>query len=430
MQNVIHPIPVDGDSRIRPFARTCAARIFATLALLISIFMSMSLAQARPADSEIYALENIGISLNAYTTTGAFVWFNHHGWSANTPPDDPCEGAWFGVLCDAGNHHIVGIVMTNNNVHGTLPDATVWADLPLLNDISLNNDFISGSIPDLSVLPNLLDFSVIGDTDAFGQFPTYLTGSIPSLAALTQLQTLRVGSNHLTGTIPDLSTLTNLQIIDVSSNQLTGSIPDLTHNTQLNLVSFRNNSLTGSLPALAQMTELFRFDAGSNYLTGNIPPIVSLPYLNRFYINNNQLTGPMPDIHNMPAMNDLDLSYNQLSGPMECLGVGAPCNSGLSQLVAIDVSHNLLGGPFPTLDGLGSLQYFRVSYNSITGPIKAMPAQQQQMISEVCPNPMNLTPQPGIDEYWPSTIQGNPNPWWGPAGAYNSCDLILRAEFD
>jgi hypothetical protein len=52
------------------------------------------------------------------------------------------------------------------------------------------------------------------------------------------------------------------------------------------------------------------------------------------------------------------------------------------------------------------------------------------MISEVCPNPMNLTAQPGIDDYWPSTIQGNPNPWWGPAGAYNSCDLILRAEFD
>ncbi|KXS11522.1 hypothetical protein M427DRAFT_158103 [Gonapodya prolifera JEL478] len=55
----------------------------------------------------------------------------------------------------------------------------------------------------------------------------HFTGSIPSLAGLTFLQTLVLSTNSLTGPIPDLSSLTSLTDLELASNDLSGNIDGL-----------------------------------------------------------------------------------------------------------------------------------------------------------------------------------------------------------
>ena len=98
----------------------------------------------------------------------------------------PCS--WYGVTC--ASSHVTSLVLYNNQ--------------------------LSGSIPDLSSLTNLQILSL---------YNNQLTGSIPDLSSLTNLTSLILYNNQLSGNIPDLSNLSNLQYLELFSNQLSGSIP-------------------------------------------------------------------------------------------------------------------------------------------------------------------------------------------------------------
>lgn len=54
-----------------------------------------------------------------------------------------------------------------------------------------------------------------------------LTGSLPNLSGLTQLQVLFLAHNQLTGPIPDLTGLKSLMVLVLINNQLSGEIPSL-----------------------------------------------------------------------------------------------------------------------------------------------------------------------------------------------------------
>jgi Leucine-rich repeat (LRR) protein len=93
-----------------------------------------------------------------------------------------------------------------------------------------------------------------------------LTGSIPSLSALTNLVNFYCNTNQLTGPIPSLSASTNLVNFHCYTNQLTGPIPSLS--TLINLQEFRCNSnqFTGFNGGSVSNT-LGYFDARVNQLT-------------------------------------------------------------------------------------------------------------------------------------------------------------------
>ena len=77
-----------------------------------------------------------------------------------------------------------------------------------------------------------------------------MTGPIPeSLGDHTNLQTLYLQNNQLTGDIPDLSGLTALRDLSLSRNQLTGPIPDLSGSVKLTYLYLNQNQLTGEIPA-------------------------------------------------------------------------------------------------------------------------------------------------------------------------------------
>ncbi|CAM0149580.1 unnamed protein product [Urochloa decumbens] len=99
-------------------------------------------------------------------------------------------------------------------------------------DVS-NNDF-QGSIP--AAIGDLVQLNVLNMSH------NSLTGPIPNLGNLTQLEALDLSSNGLSGEIPrELASLNFLTTLDLSHNKLVGSIPESPH-----FMTFSNSSFLGN----------------------------------------------------------------------------------------------------------------------------------------------------------------------------------------
>jgi sugar lactone lactonase YvrE len=116
------------------------------------------------------------------------------------------------------------------------------------------------------------------------------------LSALTNLQYLYLDNNELSGNIPDLSALTNLKYLYLSSNQLSGNISNLSALTQLWSLDLNHNQLTGTIPDLSALTQLWSLDLNHNQLTGSIPDLSALNHhqLRWLDLSRNQLCGEIP----------------------------------------------------------------------------------------------------------------------------------------
>ncbi|XP_059299187.1 leucine-rich repeat protein FLOR 1-like [Lycium ferocissimum] len=223
-----------------------------------------------------------------------------------------------------------GIYFTNlKNLKGT---PNFLLTLPEIQFVYIENNMFSGRIPEsIGNLTQLGALSFMGNR---------LTGPIPSsIGQLTQLTQLKLGNNILTGTIPKtLSNLKNLTYLSLEKNQLSGSIPNFFNSIpELIILTLSYNKFTGNIPtSIAALAPQLRYlELGHNYLSGQIPD-----FLGKFR-----------------ALDTLDLSSNKFSGTVP------KSFANLTKIFNLDLSHNLLVDPFPTLfvKGIESLD---LSYNN------------------------------------------------------------------
>ena len=60
--------------------------------------------------------------MDVYVATAGWGWTNSGGWGSTS--GTPCDGGgWYGVACDAGGARVVGLVLSQNNLVGSLPDS-------------------------------------------------------------------------------------------------------------------------------------------------------------------------------------------------------------------------------------------------------------------------------------------------------------------
>lgn len=247
-----------------------------------------------------------------FTGTNGAGWTHREHWNTADPI---CPGVaannWYGVTCDAGNTHVVQLVLQNNNLVGALPDLSALASLQTFDlanpGSSLTPNQLSGPLPRLSGLTRLQTFSAFGNQ---------LGGPIPPLSALTNLQTFAVDANQLSGPLPSLSGLAALRDFEVQNNQLTGSIPPLTGLTSLKWFDVSANQLTGPLPALAGLTQLVEFRAASNRLSGGMPTLSGLTNLGVLDVAHNALSGALASdlFVSVGALTNISLQSNGFSG--------------------------------------------------------------------------------------------------------------------
>ena len=306
-----------------------------------------------------------------FNSTGGNNWTDHTGWNGQSGT----ECTWFGVECDDSGSTVVSLLLANNGLSGTLP---TLGGLSNLQQFYVQDNALHGTIPSLTALEGLRGFYVNGNQ---------LTGPLPSLVGLSQLSEFDVSGNDLSGTIPPLTGLASLYVFNVESNQLTGSIPSPAGLATLNTFAVDANQLTGSIPALTDLPALQWFSAGYNQLSGSIPPLTGLAQLSYFYVAGNRLTGSIPSLVGLTSLGDFDVSNNQLSGPIPALNglpqlqqvwlsgnqlTGTiPSLAGLN-LSALGVDGNRLTGTLPPLGGMTNLQYFYAGSNQLTGPVPSL----------------------------------------------------------
>jgi len=370
-------------------------RIAALIAPMVLAFGAASVHAAIPA-GERSALLSFYASTNAADVLG--------GGSGDWTGGPGTECGWYGVKCDAGGTTVTKILLPGLKLTGKLPGSLTG--LPNLGVLDVSNNQLIGSIPTIAGMASLFHFDVSNNR---------LTGSIPSLAGLKNLSEFWIDANDLTGPIPALSSLTNLTDFNVAGNKLSGSLPALTALGKLTSFNASANQLTGPIPALTGLLKLSVFHASDNQLVGSIPVLTALTNLADVDVSNNQLTGSIPAVSDLTNLLGLDVAFNKLTGSIPSLASSPnltrfvandnqltgtiPALAGLHSLQAFVVSFNRLTGSIPSLAGLANLEVLRVEGNQLTGDAPAAPSPSAlgAGLSELCPNPLNLTSNPAWD---------------------------------
>ncbi|PRP84423.1 putative LRR receptor-like serine/threonine-protein kinase [Planoprotostelium fungivorum] len=266
--------------------------------------------------------------------------------------------------------------IAQNQLQGSLP--------PLTHCTSLGYLYASSNILDQPLPP-----SICGATYLFVlQFDLNLmTGSLPDcMANMPLLQQLILNNNRMTGTIPALTSI-YMQVLDVGQNRMSGNFPDLSNCLGLVQLGLSYNSFSGGIPEwLGNLTRLNYLVLDNNQFNGTLPlSLGSLINIQNFRIPNNQLSGPLPDIflnlksmwgfvatnnhfvgslppsiYNLTSLSVLSLGYNQFTGNFTRF----PDSRGL---LLLDLQHNQFSGDFPTVNSTYALAAFIVNDNLFTG---------------------------------------------------------------
>lgn len=118
------------------------------------------------------------------------------------------------------SHYTEEFFVGRNHLVGTVP-SVLEANATSLQRLALSGNELTGAIPNLSGLTNLLELR-LGRTFMTGVFPLECLDKITNLEVL-ELEHLSGDQNDL---LPSLIPLTNLRILDFSGTRLFGTIPE------------------------------------------------------------------------------------------------------------------------------------------------------------------------------------------------------------
>jgi Leucine-rich repeat (LRR) protein len=199
-----------------------------------------------------------------------------------------------------------------------------------------------------------------------------LDGFLPAaIGNLTNCIYLSLTLNlKLSGTIPSLDSLTQLEILDLGTNNHTGSIPSLDNLTQLQYLWVHNNSLEDSVPpSVASLRSLVSMQLQHNRLTGTLNADVfnNLTQLQALYLYNNALSGELPtSIATLANLVSVQLQHNKFRGGLD--GVFDPTVQ--RSVAVVQLSSNQLQGTISSdIFALPSLSTFALASNCMQGPL-------------------------------------------------------------
>lgn len=254
------------------------------------------------------------------------------------------------------------------------PNPCQWQQVQCSRDnrvtrIQVGNQNLKGSLP--QTLNNLTELQVL-------EFQkNQLTGPLPSLAGLTQLQNLLLSDNKFSSipsdffdgmtslqhvyldynafaswSIPDsLKSASTLQVFSATSANITGKIPDFLGGDTfagLTTLHLAFNSLEGGLPnsfSGSSIQSLWLNGQNSrSKLNGTLDVLQNMTQLTEAWLHQNQFSGPLPDFSGLNELQNLSVRDNSLTGPVpESL-------LGLQSLKVVNLTNNLLQGPTPSFD--------------------------------------------------------------------------------
>ncbi|PRP79017.1 putative leucine-rich repeat receptor-like protein kinase [Planoprotostelium fungivorum] len=281
-----------------------------------------------------------------------------------------------GIQCDPTGAIVYITLDGMGLLNGSLPLS--MSQLESLQYLYASGNNITGSIP------QNMSTSIV----FFYLYNNQLTGSLPSwLSQCNGMVYLSLGGgNRLTGVIPDISNMINLEQLDLSGNSLSGVIPsDLTALKSLRVLNLNHNNISGTFPALYPANLQYVDFIGSS-LTGTLYDTSSYQNLTTLLLNGNKMNGPLPVLS--ASLQQLDLGGNRFTGavPSSLASVGSlqflnlsgniltgPLPSSLaSSLTVLDVTNNMMIGTIPSyLGSLSNLNQLLLGGNLFNGSLPA-----------------------------------------------------------
>ncbi|XP_052723703.1 receptor-like protein EIX2 [Vigna angularis] len=228
--------------------------------------------------------------------------------------------------------------LRDNQIRGSLPDLSAFLNLKTF-DLSSNQ--LSGKISEGTRLPSHLEQLLIMSNSLEGGVPKSF-GSTCTLELLDlsdnklsedltvifnhlsgcsrySLRELYLRQNKINGTLPDFSIFAKLETLDISGNRLDG-VPKLLHNvTVLRSLNLFNNSLSENLPTIMHhlSSSLQSLHLGMNQIKGTLPRNLAtmFPSLKELYLDSNKLNGTISEDLRFPTeLEVLSLYSNSLKG--------------------------------------------------------------------------------------------------------------------
>lgn len=194
--------------------------------------------------------------------------------------------------------------MSENQLTGTVP---LSSTSKALEDLYLYNNTLRGDFP---WFPNLQRLWIKHN---------FFIGIDERYATMSTLKELVVNDNDITGNIPDEWDAPNLAYLNLSKNPwVSGPIPEsLWKLPALESLVLNDCQLTGSLPVTGERNSFQHISLHSNSLSGPIPPTLGSEWqnLNSLLLYDNLLTGTIdkdqcsrwPDLEQLETDCDLDI---------------------------------------------------------------------------------------------------------------------------
>lgn len=244
--------------------------------------------------------------VSLYNSTNGAAWTDNTNWLTGF------VNTWVGIDVDATGTRVVQVILPANGLSGTLPSL-------------------------IDSLTALTDFDVSHNA---------LTGTIPDMSKMIQLNNLDLSFNSLSGSLPSsLGAIPNLSFVDFSSNTFTGTIPASFGNLQ-NLGSFAaaNNSLTALPQSFFSLSNLYSLDLSHNQIADSLRNSISgWQAMSILDLSFNKFIGELPDsLFTLTTLTELRLNDNQFSEDIP-VSIGR-----LKNLVVLHLQNNLLDCTIPS----------------------------------------------------------------------------------
>ena len=288
--------------------------------------------------------------LDFYTSTNGKHWKNNSNW--NDSAIDHCDG-WFGVSCCNTIPHF-DTNYSNINFQNRVSVRLETLPYSCINGLSLDNNNVSGILPDYWPNSTILFYLTISGVDAFAdQRAEQLSGRLPdwsqNLTNLAIIEFVRQSFSNASF-LPGFGSSNCTIVYDLHESFQDNyvQIPEWNNQKYLTTVDLRGNKMNGTIPAWDDWIWPMSIQLAYNEsyvsiaiwceLTGNIPKFNknSCPTMNLFIASGCQLNGSIESFPNTVCMPDniakrvditgaeLDFSHNNFRGtlPLHTLTAG------------------------------------------------------------------------------------------------------------
>lgn len=286
--------------------------------------------------------------------------------------------------------YLTKLLVRDTKLEGLLPfwGVNSWGDLDQLQILDLSqNDFEGELPPQLSGMTQLQE--LVLSNNGF-------TGQLPDVKALGFLRVLQVDYNDLEGPIPDPCPdsssppcASNLEEINLCCNDFEGELPaGLEHLTHVQKLHVQQNRLDSMVAAtLSNKQVLAELDISYNFISASVTDLIDAidnrGYMYEMDLSHNQLTGELgANLAEFTRAGSLHFNHNAITGALPHVGPDQNGNNGITNVLTLDVSNNVMTGDLPDLSDLEYCRTLKIEDNRFTGTLNEMPSGLRYLEAE------------------------------------------------